>query len=85
MKYKLMEYVALNHSGMLFNTHTGESFSVNELGNTILDGFRQNLTLEEIEKSIFDAYQVEKEILHEHMMEFVQYLVFNSLALEVID
>ena len=74
MLIRLNECVAISDSGLLFNARTGESFSVNPLGLTILQMIRNNRQKAEIRQSLLEEYDVNAETLDSHFEEFLLFL-----------
>ena len=79
MYYKLKEYIAISGSGVLFNTQTGESFSVNELGMQVIELIRRNLNHQQIKDYIYSEYLIDEEALENHQEEFLIFMKHHQL------
>ena len=79
MRYKLKEFIAVNAEGMLFNTHSGESFTANELGLFVIEKIKQNHTRDEIEKFILEDFSVDRLTIEEHLEDILSYMLDNHL------
>jgi hypothetical protein len=80
MYYKLKDYIAISGSGVLFNTQTGESYSVNEIGMLIIEMIKNNRSLDEIRESIYSSYQIDEETLDKHLDEFLVFMKSRDLV-----
>ena len=77
---KLKKNIATSEAGLIFNPGTGDSFSVNNLGNEILSGLRENRSDMEIIDMIYAKYDVERIQLEKDMDDFISQLYnFNLL------
>lgn len=69
---KINRSLAISDNGFIFNPNTGDSFSVNDLGLTILQQIREGHTKSEIVNHLLDTYQVEKAVVEKDMDEFLK-------------
>ncbi len=69
--YKISENVAVSESGFLFMPNTGESFTVNETGQTILKLLKEGKNEEEIIREITDIFDVEPNRAQRDLDEFL--------------
>ena len=67
---KLRENIAVSESGFLFDPNSGESFSVNATGKQILRMMAKGISIEEIEASILEEYDVDQKTFHRYMDDF---------------
>lgn len=81
MYYKLKDYIAISGSGVLFNTQTGESYSVNEIGMIMIEMIKKSKSLQEIKESIFSEYQIDEDILDKHLDEFFIFMKSHDLII----
>ena len=58
MTMKIKSSIAISGSGFIFNPDTGESFTVNPLGRSILEYLREGKSIEEISIVILEKYNV---------------------------
>ena len=85
MRYKLKEFIAVNAEGMLFNTHSGESFAANELGLFVIEKIKHNHTRDEIEKLILEDFSVDRLTIEEHLEDILSYMLDNHLIDQLPD
>jgi hypothetical protein len=83
MNYKLKDCIAISGSGVLFNTETGESFSVNALGTMVIELIRKNMDHEQIKDYIFSEYIIDLETLDNHLEEFLAFMKHHHLIDEI--
>lgn len=79
MQYKLKDYIAISGSGVLFNTQTGESYSVNELGMIVIEQLKRDRNLEQIKEYVYSEYLIDEATLEEHLEEFLSFMQQHSL------
>jgi len=72
--------VAVSDSGFVFNPTTGESFSVNPIGNEIIELLKAGKTIDQISQSILDNYNTEMDVLEKDIYEFFELLKQYSLV-----
>jgi hypothetical protein len=77
---KIRKNVALSDSGFLFNPSTGDSYSVNEIGRTIIDLFQNGKNDEEIIKSITNEYMIDKNAFEKDLYDFKNMLKTHKLT-----
>jgi hypothetical protein len=80
MHYRLKEHIAISGTGVLFNTQTGESFTVNEMGMMIIDLIRKNKDYDEIKDAIFSEYLIDEGSLEHHLEDFLGYMKQHHLV-----
>jgi hypothetical protein len=71
---KLRKNIATSEAGLIFNPGTGDSFSVNSIGNDILSKLKENRSLEEIIDFVSAKYEVEKIQLERDLDDFISQL-----------
>jgi hypothetical protein len=79
MRYKIKDHVAVSETGIIFDTRSGESYSLNELGIFILGELRKDLEMKMIVSQIIDKYLVDEDALKRDMDEFISYMMQNDL------
>ena len=72
--------VAVSDSGFVFNPTTGESFSVNPIGNEIIELLKAGKTIDQISQNILDNYNTEMDVLEKDIYEFFELLKQYSLV-----
>ncbi|MBL1279437.1 MAG: PqqD family protein [Fluviicola sp.] len=71
---KIRKNVAVSDSGFLFNPLTGDSFSVNPIGQTIISSFKENKPESEILENILEEYRVDKNTAEKDLNDFKRML-----------
>ena len=77
---KIKKNVAVSDSGFLFNPLTGDSFSVNPIGQTIIKLFQEKKSDEEILNAILDAYRIDKNTAEKDLNDFKKMLTNYKLT-----
>jgi len=68
--------VAISDSGFIFDSATGESYSTNEIGLEILNYIKSGKTEEEIIDHIVKNYEITKNELEKHYIDFISTLKY---------
>lgn len=76
---RIKKNIAISESGFLFNPSTGDSFSVNPLGQDIINLMKENKSDEEIITDINEMYMVDKNTIEKDLYDFKQ--ILNSYKL----
>ena len=71
--------IATNEFGFVFNPSTGDSYSSNPIAAEIIQQLKENISLEDIKKTLLDKYEVEKSTLEKDVDEFMGVLKENNL------
>ena len=71
--------IATNEFGFVFNPATGDSFSSNPIAAEIIRLMKENHSLNEIKKTIFDKYEADKMTIEKDVDDFVSLLKENNL------
>jgi hypothetical protein len=71
---KLKKNIATSEAGLIFNPATGDSFSVNNIGNEILSKLKDDATSEEITAYMLSRYDVDRIQLEKDMDDFLSQL-----------
>lgn len=71
---KIRKNVAVSDSGFLFNPLTGDSFSVNPIGQEIIKSFQENKSEDEILKKILDQYRIDENTAEKDLNDFKKML-----------
>ena len=76
---KLKKNIALSDTGFLFDPGTGDSYSLNPIGQEIFRMLKDGAVSEEIQKKIIEKYDVDKSTLEMHFYDFVTMLKHYQL------
>lgn len=71
---KLKKNIATSEAGLIFNPGTGDSFSVNEMGKTILSLLKDNISNDDLLGRISEKYDVDRLQLEKDMEDFLTML-----------
>lgn len=71
---KLKKNIATSEAGLIFNPATGDSFSVNGIGNLILSRFRENTSRDELAEFLNSRYEVDMKQLERDLDDFISLL-----------
>lgn len=73
-QFRMLNNVAVSENGFLFLPTTGESFTLNEIGKSILDYLKEGKSSEEILSNIVDNYDIESAIAERDFNDFINQL-----------
>lgn len=76
---KLKKNIATSEAGLIFNPATGDSFSVNGIGNVIFSRLRASTSRDEITEFLISRYEVERKQLEKDLDDFISLLNDYSL------
>ncbi len=68
---KINKKIAVSESGFVFDSSTGDSFSVNPIGIEIIEMIRDNKNEDEIKRELLDKYDVSVPVLEKSLSEFI--------------
>lgn len=71
---KIKKNIALSDSGFLFNPLTGDSFSVNPIGQSIIKAFQSDKSESEIVEEILTEYRIDKNTVEKDVYDFKRML-----------
>ncbi len=71
--------IATNEFGFIFNPATGDSFSSNPIAAEIIKLMKDNRSLNDIKKFIFENYETDKLTIEKDVEEFMVSLKENNL------
>lgn len=66
--------IAISESGLVFNPSTGDSFSVNHIGQVIISLLKSGITQEEMKMKLIERYDVSSEQVEEDLDDFINHL-----------
>ena len=76
---KLLNHIAISEKGLVINTHTGELFTLNNLGIEIINLLKQDKSKEEIISFITSNYDVDENTLNIDFYKFVELLEYFKI------
>lgn len=77
---KIKSNIALSDSGFIFNPDTGESFTVNPLGASIINYLKKGKSIEEITGELHQQYEIDANTLEKDTEDFLGLLRNFSLV-----
>lgn len=70
----LLKNLALSDTGFVFNPGTGDSFSVNPIGLSILRDLKDALSEDDIKKRLLEQYNTDAETIEKDLYDFMKML-----------
>ncbi len=67
---RIKKNIAVSESGFLFNPSTGDSFSVNPVGQDVIKLMKEDKSDEEIINEILKTYMVDKNTVEKDLYDF---------------
>lgn len=71
---KVRKNIAISDSGFLFNPSSGDSYSVNPIGQEIIELLHEEKTEEEIMEYILNEYMIDKNTVEKDLYDFLNML-----------
>ena len=71
---KIRKNIAVSDTGFLFNPLTGDSFSVNPVGQKVIQAFQEGKTEEEVLQMILENYRIDKNTAEKDLIDFKKML-----------
>ncbi len=71
---KIKKNIAVSESGFLFDSNTGDSFSLNETGKQIVKMLNENRSEEEVRNYFLNNYDVEEGTFENNFNDFINML-----------
>ncbi len=81
--YKAAENLAISETGFLFLPGTGETYTSNEIGKTIIQFLQKGNSQEEIIEKIINEYDVDPNTFEKDLADFINQLTQFNLVSEV--
>jgi hypothetical protein len=78
--YAIPESLAVSDSGFLFLASTGETFTLNGIGREVFRLLQNGDTLEAIEKTVLEEYDVDRPTLERDIHDFINQLTTFKLV-----
>lgn len=79
---QVLEEIKISDNGFVFNSRTGESFSLNPMGLEMIKMIAANSDFDEIRKSILEKYDVDDLTFEKDFYEFCAMLKHHQLTLQ---
>lgn len=79
---EIKDSIAVSESGLVFNPETGESFSINPTGQTILSLMIEGKDYESIKGEIMSHYHVDDDTFEKDFHDFIRLLLQYQIAEE---
>ena len=79
---QILEEIKISDNGFVFNSRTGESFSLNPVGLEMIRMIAANNDFDEIKKSILEKYNVDDLTFEKDFYEFCSMLKHHQLTLQ---
>jgi hypothetical protein len=77
---KIKNNVAMSDSGFIFNPDTGETFTVNPLGASIINFLKEGKSIQEITQELQQSYEIDINTLEKDTEDFLGLLRNFSLV-----
>ncbi len=77
---KIRKNVAVSDNGFLFNPLTGDSYSVNQIGQEIIRYLKNGKSEEEIKQTITDEYMIDLNTVEKDYLDFERMLTAYKLG-----
>lgn len=71
---RLNKKIAISESGFIFDSQTGDSYTLNPLGMEILDMMKKGMNENNIKSALLEKYDVELTVLEKSYDEFISVL-----------
>ena len=79
MEFQLKKSVAISNSGFLFDSETGESYSLNTSGSHFLESLKAGKTREEIKHDSLSLFGISEKVFEKDFFDFVSVLLSHQL------
>ena len=77
---KLKSNIAVSENGFIFDSSTGESYSVNETGADLMQLIREEKSFEEIKAFFEDEYNLSNQNFERYYDDFISLLIRYNLV-----
>ena len=81
-KMKIAAEVKISDNGFVFNSKTGDSFSLNPLGLELIKYVQQERDFDEIKKEIFGKYDIDELTFEKDFYEFCALLKHHQIIVQ---
>jgi hypothetical protein len=79
---KIPEEVKISDNGFVFNSKTGDSFSLNPFGLELIKNIREEIELESLKKQITEKYDVDDLTFEKDFYEFCTLLKHHQIIIQ---
>jgi hypothetical protein len=79
---KIAEEVKISDNGFVFNSKTGDSFSLNPFGLELIKNIREEKDLESLKREITEKYEVDDLTFEKDFYEFCALLKHHQIILQ---
>lgn len=79
---KIDPHIALSETGFLFHASTGDSYSVNTVGQNILQWIKTGKTRGEMLHQLLETYDVDPDRAEEDLDDFLQFLQQQKILID---
>ena len=79
---KLKDNIAVSNSGFVFNPTTGDSFSVNPIGEFMIQLLKEGKEKEDIVSEVIEAYKIDADTVEKDLYDFTNMLATYKLIQE---
>lgn len=71
--------IAISENGFLFNPTTGDSYSLNPTGVTIVNMLKDNKNLHEIQQTLIEDFEIDATTVEKDLYDFISVLRNHKL------
>jgi hypothetical protein len=82
-RYKVSSNLAISENGFLFFPSTGDSFTLNEIGSSIVGLLKSDKSKSEIIEAIVEEYDIDENSAERDVTDFITQLINFNLAEEL--
>lgn len=79
---KINKKIAISETGFVYDTSTGDSYSLNPIAVEIIEYLRKDVKLEEIKKKLLEKYDVSKTVLEKSLNDFINSLKSYNILID---
>ena len=74
-----LQRLAINNEGFVFDPETGNSYTVNQVGKSIIELLREGVPEDELTEKLLEKFDTTKDSLDRDIPDFLRQLKFFSL------
>ena len=75
-----LQRLAINQEGFVFDPETGNSYTVNPVGRSIIELLRDGTPEEQLSAKLLEVYETSAEVLDRDIQDFLRQLQFFGLV-----
>lgn len=68
---KINKKIAISESGFIFDSSSGDSYSINPIAMEILESIKDGKTISEVKKDFLEKYDVSEAVLEHTLDDFI--------------